>query len=606
MQQTFYIDSDEEISSVIERLRKSLANENFFVLPKRALVMQSVVNLKLLKREADKMKKRVTIVTQDELSANMATRAEIPVRATIERPDDFAQVGSDQIPESGKYPNSELQADPGNLAAFSQKKDRLKVVGTDDFYDDKKVGAGLQQGKKHPEKMKRPNGIIASTQAQTRQTVNTDMVAGKPVRYPARNAGNDLDPRKAQTLEKMFQKTQAAEPQQQIEVPIKGMVKKIIVGFILICFFSFSALAAYLFVPKANISVVLFAQKKKIDLDVTGESSQSRVDSAAKRIPLRVIKETSETSLSFEATGESDALGTKAHGTVAVYNEFSAQPQPLVSSTRLESAEGKIFRLLKDVTVPGMTQVAGELKPGVIEVEVVADEPGSAFNLEATTFTIPGFKGGPKFDKFTAKSTRAMLGGDSSGTVAKVVTQRDVENAKKATEARLKEKIREVLTVRLAPGEILVDGAIYESVSESVADAKVGSTQESFGYRAKSEISAAVFSKQDAEELLVEAYRQESLEKNDIENVRIDYAGVTPDFDKGTLTMKLHGEVSLKADLDEARLKNDFLGKNEEGVRQIVAKYPQIKNITFEFEPKFVSRVPQYAQRVILEVKTEN
>ena len=52
MHQTFYIDIDEEISSVIDRLDKSVTTENYFVVPGRAIFLQSIVNLKLLKREA--------------------------------------------------------------------------------------------------------------------------------------------------------------------------------------------------------------------------------------------------------------------------------------------------------------------------------------------------------------------------------------------------------------------------------------------------------------------------------------------------------------------------------------------------------------------------
>jgi nicotinamide mononucleotide adenylyltransferase len=52
MAQTFFIDSDEEIISVIGYLRKSPEAENYFVFPKRSLVLQSAVNLRLFQREA--------------------------------------------------------------------------------------------------------------------------------------------------------------------------------------------------------------------------------------------------------------------------------------------------------------------------------------------------------------------------------------------------------------------------------------------------------------------------------------------------------------------------------------------------------------------------
>jgi len=77
MPQTFYIESDEEIISVIGRLRKSSAEENIFVFPKRALVLQSIINLRLFQREAEKLGKKITVISQDEVGRMLAEKAGI-------------------------------------------------------------------------------------------------------------------------------------------------------------------------------------------------------------------------------------------------------------------------------------------------------------------------------------------------------------------------------------------------------------------------------------------------------------------------------------------------------------------------------------------------
>ena len=120
----------------------------------------------------------------------------------------------------------------------------------------------------------------------------------------------------------------------------------------------------------------------------------------AENIPIRVIDETQEVSLSYDVTGKNAASGKKAHGSVVIYNEYNSSPQTLVATTRLESSDGKIFRLTKNIVVPGTTVVGGSPQPGAIEAEVVADQAGSEYNIDQTKFTIPGFSGGPKFDKF--------------------------------------------------------------------------------------------------------------------------------------------------------------------------------------------------------------
>ncbi len=62
---TIYIDVDDEITAIIEKLQKSEQKIVALVLPKRASVLQSVVNMKLLKRTAEKLKKNVVLITSE-------------------------------------------------------------------------------------------------------------------------------------------------------------------------------------------------------------------------------------------------------------------------------------------------------------------------------------------------------------------------------------------------------------------------------------------------------------------------------------------------------------------------------------------------------------
>ena len=62
---TIYIDVDDEITTIIDKLRSSPGKIVALVLPKRATVFQSIVNMKLLKRTADNAKKHVVLVTSE-------------------------------------------------------------------------------------------------------------------------------------------------------------------------------------------------------------------------------------------------------------------------------------------------------------------------------------------------------------------------------------------------------------------------------------------------------------------------------------------------------------------------------------------------------------
>ena len=57
MKDTIYIDVDDEITAIIDKVITSKHKIVALVLPKRAVVLQSIVNMKLLKRTADEAKK---------------------------------------------------------------------------------------------------------------------------------------------------------------------------------------------------------------------------------------------------------------------------------------------------------------------------------------------------------------------------------------------------------------------------------------------------------------------------------------------------------------------------------------------------------------------
>ena len=62
---TIYIDIDDEITNIIEKVVDSKQKIVALVLPKRATALQSIVNMKLLKRRADNVGKRVVLITSE-------------------------------------------------------------------------------------------------------------------------------------------------------------------------------------------------------------------------------------------------------------------------------------------------------------------------------------------------------------------------------------------------------------------------------------------------------------------------------------------------------------------------------------------------------------
>ena len=79
MDEILYLEADEEITSVIDKVKKASADSIGLVIPRNSSLIHSIVNLKLLKKEATKFKKEIALITADKTGRNIAAQIGIPV-----------------------------------------------------------------------------------------------------------------------------------------------------------------------------------------------------------------------------------------------------------------------------------------------------------------------------------------------------------------------------------------------------------------------------------------------------------------------------------------------------------------------------------------------
>jgi hypothetical protein len=78
-----YVETEEEIPEVVERLRRSTGEDAMLVLPARSRVGQSRFNFQLLRNYATRMGKKVTVVCDDPAVQKMASETGFPVFGTV-------------------------------------------------------------------------------------------------------------------------------------------------------------------------------------------------------------------------------------------------------------------------------------------------------------------------------------------------------------------------------------------------------------------------------------------------------------------------------------------------------------------------------------------
>ena len=623
MQQTFYIDQEEEISSIVERLRKSVSVDNYLVIPKRALFLQSIVNLKLVKLEADKLKKNIVIVTQDELGRGLAEKSGIAVQASVDE-DDAGSGKHMAVRETSHEDVLDMGgAQYDEYDNYDERKKRLAMMGSRDYYgsrhsEEQRIPVNSVDKNRISESSQKTSSVIShgsaqDGRAQFRQKFSTErddasyfdeswLKQARMNEKSVRGSKGRIDPRKEKSIEKMFNHQENQKKQHNIpQIRTGRKTKKIIYAFIAFCVVFFSAVAAYVFIPTATVKVVLKEVDKKADIKLVASNGLQN----GGNIALRIASKEEAITISYPATGKGKAIAqTKARGTVMIYNEFSNSPQQLLETTRLEDSQGHIFRIVKTVTVPGMSGDEGQAVAGTVQVEVVADQSGEGYNIPPSTFTIPGFKDGPKYSKFYAKSAATMVGGKTDASVGSLITQQDIDAAKEKAEKELHEKLNDAIKGGLQNGEMLLPEMMQFSVIQSASARKVGEEAQQFEYMVKGSLVALVFSESevlnDITDEIMKDYGKNSL---DVTSIDVSYSQVSPDFEGKKATFSANGELRGTYKFNQDAFRSEIVGKSIGQVAELAKKMNGIKNIEIELFPSFMTHLPQFPNNVTVAVE---
>src|ERR1700680_3389037 len=78
-----YVETEEEIPEVVERLRRFSGEETMLVLPMRSRIGQSRFNFQLLRNYAARLGKRVTVVCDDPAVQKMASESGFAVFGAV-------------------------------------------------------------------------------------------------------------------------------------------------------------------------------------------------------------------------------------------------------------------------------------------------------------------------------------------------------------------------------------------------------------------------------------------------------------------------------------------------------------------------------------------
>ncbi|MFA6436142.1 MAG: hypothetical protein WCW30_03335, partial [Candidatus Gracilibacteria bacterium] len=292
-----YIDLDAEITSIFEKIANLPYRDVYLVVPERAMLLQSVVNLQILRKKVEDLGKSLSLITQDKVGAKLAHQAGIPI---------FDQIQG-STPTKSQEGTSPIPGEP------------MKAMGNE----------------VHDEQPHR----LSQKKVSIFEVVK----------------GNKAKSSSPLTFVRRF--LERKEENKSLNMPspfILGAPSKKTLGTLVAASLCILLVISYIALPGATVTITpksnVLEQSVNITLanaNVYGTSPSIAEGHVIVAYPISI---TFEQTLSYTATG-TVFQGTNASGTVTVINERET-PWDLVAFTRLQTEDGLVFRTQSAVRVP--------------------------------------------------------------------------------------------------------------------------------------------------------------------------------------------------------------------------------------------------------------
>lgn len=581
-----YLEPDEEITSVVDRLKEIDDEEVAIVVPKRAGLLQSIVNLKLLRYQAEQQQKRISLVTTDKTGRNLAAAVGLTVYQKLPEGTVKGRAGNRTGPTESavKEPVEEIpikfrqqppqpddaHADEPNADDINYKRGATPEIVTRTVADEETIEVTEDDDGAPVEVKDRKVEVeteVASKRKSPRSLLSAMKLPKVSLPKPKPRTGKVKDVR---------EKAAAAKPKSKLPW-------KIIAAVVVVLLLAGTAAAAVV-LPKATVTVTQKTTPVAAEVPLTFSAEAPSVDADANVIPAKTIEVTKNVTRQVTSTGRSEG-GEKASGDITVANSLPRN-QSLVARTRFQAPDGRIYRAQSSVVVP-----AG----GQTTTRVVADAGGEAGNLSAgTKLTIPGLR---STDAVTAQVDTPLTGGTDSAAVT--ITAADVERAKQELAAQAAQEGIADAKAKLAVGYTIDPNVAATSVLNSNANPPAGAVAPKFTVSGQVKIVYFTYQQQDFDKVLDPDLK-----------AKVPAGSELVDDQTKTFTVKQASENQLSGsmkidtfaatDVSREQIKEAIRGKPPEEAKAALESDGQITDVKIALFPFWVTSVPGALDKIVI------
>jgi hypothetical protein len=286
---------------------------------------------------------------------------------------------------------------------------------------------------------------------------------------------------------------------------------------------------------------------------------------------------------------------SKAVGTITVYNNYNTETQKLVKNTRFETPDGKVYRLTTSIVVPGKVGTV----PGHIDVKVSADSVGEDYNISASKFTIPGFKGSPRYSGFYAESNSPMTGG-ANGERA-IVSQDDIDSANTILKTQIEGEVQKEVTAIHKDSYMVATGTVTYEYTDNINDLLSNKTD---SYQLSANVKVILIKTAELAHAIassdVSAYKNEDVDLYMTDKISISLAKDQKPTLTSPVTILLQGTQNILFVSDVKNIQATLVGKSGEqsNFNNLLAPFSGIDSAVSKIFPYWINTFPKNPNKI--------
>lgn len=552
-----YLDIDDDITTIVDKVEGSKEKIVALVLPKRFATLQSIVNMRLLKRSSELASKNIVLITSESALLPLAGAAGIHVAKNLQSKPEIPPSPVDLPQEKPAVPE-----DPdAEIDAKDAKLDYHRSIG--------------------------------------------GLAAGGTVEEPETIPLEDAD--EAEKASKAHVKKTPKD--RKLKVPnferFRILLGLGIAGIIsLITFLVF----AIFILPKATITLQTEATPLSAVFTLDTSDQITTLDEEKDIIPSVLKTSDLKSNQKVQATGQQNN-GKKATGTVVLRN-CTDNAVTVPAGTGVSTAGLSYITQQSASLDSGNFDGSGNCKTSgshTQSVNVTAQQPGAKYNIgSGQTFSVIGKPSG-----VTGSNSSAFSGGTDD--IQTILSQADVDSAaNKLTDEDRNKFVNSFKQSLDQEGLYLAEATLKAKDPAVTATPAVGQAAGEANISITISYSVLVVPKEELKKAITnELNKQIDKSKQKIgagDVLKTVTVSVQSQKSPAIATLSINADTTAIPIIDTDAIKKQVGGKKEGEIKSLLGELPGIKNVEVKMSPFWVSKAPKKAGKITVkqeQIKTE-